>query len=341
MDRRAFYVIVLGLAGCSAGSLQGPDTLVDSGGPDVQQVDEASDDLGPKPFPPVVPGPASELFDCTVEDFELPPRTAASPIDCPIRLDCDVPMVVGHRGVGGQFGSTAPENSIYAIRAALLLGLDGIELDVRHTVDDELVVIHDTTVDRTTSGTGTVSEMTLEQVTALQLVEPDIKPIIGDFSCARVPTLAEAFALTRDRLFIDLDTKTHRVDLVVAAIVEAGLEDQVFISTGDVDRVVEARLLAPHIRIQIRPDTMEDYLQAKAQLSRIPEIVEIPADMIEAMSQDIIEDGAKVFTDVWGADIAYYADENPLAYLDLYAAGAQILQSELPVQVLEALDRWP
>src|SRR5690625_4709245 len=66
---------------------------------------------------------------------------------------------------GGDYES--PENTMYAFTEAVGNGSDMLEMDVHVTVDDELVVIHDDTVDRTTDGTGAVADMTLDDVQAL------------------------------------------------------------------------------------------------------------------------------------------------------------------------------
>ena len=66
-------------------------------------------------------------------------------------------LIFAHRGSAG----THPENTMEAFIAAEQFSADGIELDVQLTLDGELVVIHDTTVDRTTNGTGNVKDFTL------------------------------------------------------------------------------------------------------------------------------------------------------------------------------------
>ena len=68
-----------------------------------------------------------------------------------------------HRG--GAF--EAPENTLFAFREAMLRGADQLETDVAFTADGEIVVIHDTTVDRTTDGSGAVADLTLAEVQAL------------------------------------------------------------------------------------------------------------------------------------------------------------------------------
>lgn len=71
--------------------------------------------------------------------------------------------VVAHRGASGY----APENTFAAFDKAVQMGADYIELDVHRSKDGELVVIHDSTVDRTTDGSGKVGELTVEELNAL------------------------------------------------------------------------------------------------------------------------------------------------------------------------------
>jgi glycerophosphoryl diester phosphodiesterase len=70
------------------------------------------------------------------------------------------PVNVAHRGAS----TLAPENTIEAFRLAVEAGASGLELDVHMTRDGHIVVIHDATVDRTTNGSGAVSEMTLDEL---------------------------------------------------------------------------------------------------------------------------------------------------------------------------------
>lgn len=73
------------------------------------------------------------------------------------------PVNLAHRGAS----ALAPENTLEAFRTAVEAGAGGLELDVHLTSDGQVVVIHDETVDRTTGGTGAVSDMTLEELRAL------------------------------------------------------------------------------------------------------------------------------------------------------------------------------
>jgi glycerophosphoryl diester phosphodiesterase len=328
---------------------------VDLGQPDLGAAEDAATEPGedegpgdvaadpgklpPPRLPPFVPGPPAELYDCTATN-KPPGRLSTIPLGCVLDPECTERMVVAHRGAGGQAGVIAPENSLSAIRAALHMGVDGVELDVRHTKDEVLVLMHDSSLERTTGNTAKVGEMSAAEVTAIPLLPPPNEDAPGDFSCERVPTLADAFELTRDRLFIDLDTKTSRIDLVVAAIAGADLYDQVFISVSDVARAVEAREIDPKIRVQIRPDTILEYEQARALFGRMPEIIEVPSALVADIAARVRQEGGMPFADVFVEDAAAYLKRSGDLYLDLYEEGAGVLQTELPPQVLKALGRW-
>jgi len=73
------------------------------------------------------------------------------------------PLNIAHQGGEDEF----PSNTMYAFRSALKAGADMLELDVGVTKDDQVVVMHDTTLDRTTSGKGTIASHTLKQVEKL------------------------------------------------------------------------------------------------------------------------------------------------------------------------------
>ena len=91
---------------------------------------------------------------------------------------------IAHRG--GPGGSGAPEGTLGAFEASIAAGADWLEFDVRRTADGALVVLHDATVDRTTTGTGPVATMTLAQLQSLDA---------GDG--ARIPTVQEVVAVAK------------------------------------------------------------------------------------------------------------------------------------------------
>lgn len=78
-------------------------------------------------------------------------------------LERTTPLNIAHQGGEDEF----PSNTMYAFKSALKAGADMLELDVGVTKDDQVVVMHDTTLDRTTSGTGTIASHTLKQIEKL------------------------------------------------------------------------------------------------------------------------------------------------------------------------------
>ena len=95
-----------------------------------------------------------------------------------------LPPVTGHRGAKGH----APENTMAGLKKAVDLGARWVEFDVKLTADNELVLIHDDTVNRTSNGKGAVAGMTLSDIRKLDAG----RWFSSDFSGEAVPTLAEA-----------------------------------------------------------------------------------------------------------------------------------------------------
>ncbi|MBE6665796.1 MAG: hypothetical protein E7603_06220 [Ruminococcaceae bacterium] len=105
-------------------------------------------------------------------------------------------FVAAHRGWRSRY----PENTMEAFRAAVELGVDQIETDVRITKDGELVLIHDDKVDRTTNGSGKVCEKTLAELRALDAGNGE-----------KIPTLMELMELVKDHptMTLDLELKEY------------------------------------------------------------------------------------------------------------------------------------
>ena len=85
-------------------------------------------------------------------------------------------LIIGHRGAKGH----APENTLISFQKALELGVDGMELDVHLSTDNQIMVIHDETVNRTTNGNGFVNQLSLQELKALRIADAH-----------QIPTLAE------------------------------------------------------------------------------------------------------------------------------------------------------
>ncbi len=130
-------------------------------------------------------------------------------------------LVVAHRGAHNNH----PECSLPSIHAAIEMGVDIVEIDIRQTKDGHLVIIHDATVDRTTDGSGRVDEMTFEEIRQLRLRMTD-----GTLTDEIVPTLEEALLAVKGRALINLDMKVQTILPETAAVVKAtGTGDHVLL----------------------------------------------------------------------------------------------------------------
>ena len=105
--------------------------------------------------------------------------------------------VAAHRG----FSEKYPENTMPAFRAAIELGVDQIETDVRISKDGVLVLVHDGMVDRTSNGTGVVHDMTYSELMALDFGSWKAEEFKGE----QIVTLRELFELVKDLPDITLD----------------------------------------------------------------------------------------------------------------------------------------
>lgn len=127
--------------------------------------------------------------------------------------------VYAHRGASAEF----PENTLAAFSRAIELGVYGIELDVHLSSDGVPVIIHDDSVDRTTNGTGSVKDVTVEELQKLDA---------GDGE--KIPTLAEVLDLVGDKLHVDIEVKANRAGAAVLDEVR-GRDTRWLISSFDWD----------------------------------------------------------------------------------------------------------
>jgi glycerophosphoryl diester phosphodiesterase len=159
--------------------------------------------------------------------------------------DRTCPLNLAHRGASAY----APENTLAAFRLAADMGADGIELDAKLSRDGAMVVMHDATVDRTTNGSGRVSDLTLAQ---LQRLDAGSK-FGAQFAGERIPTLDEVIDAVGDRLLInvELTNYTSRGDglelRVVELIERRGLVERMMVSSFNPFALRNVKRAAPHV----------------------------------------------------------------------------------------------
>ena len=156
------------------------------------------------------------------------------------------PLVIAHRGAC----DVAPENTLAAFQAALAAGADAVEMDVTRCATGEIVVIHDSTVDRTTDGKGRVGEMdlaTLRELDAGAWFSPK-------FAGERIPLLQEVLELCANRLRVNIEIKGmgwrgDGIDREIAQLIRArGLARGTLVSSFNALALQRTALVAPELQ---------------------------------------------------------------------------------------------
>ena len=135
-------------------------------------------------------------------------------------LNCDekTVMVASHRGDWRNF----PENSLEAIESAIKMGVDIVEIDLQRTKDGELILMHDATLDRTSTGTGMIADTTFAYIKTLKL-----RNGCNIRTKHNVPTLREALKLAKGRVMLNLDKADRYFEQVYELMKETGTTKQI------------------------------------------------------------------------------------------------------------------
>ena len=156
-------------------------------------------------------------------------------------------IVIAHRGDH----TLAPENSLLAIQNAINDGADYVELDIRTSLDSQLVLMHDATVDRMTNGHGKISEMKFDSIRSLQLYNKN-NAASETFT---VPTFEEALSICKNKINIYLDFKNADVKKVYEAILAAHMQDQIVVYINTPMQYVEWRKQVPSMPLILSLNT--------------------------------------------------------------------------------------
>ena len=256
-------------------------------------------------------------------------------------------LVVCHRGDWRNF----PENSIPAIESVIAMKADIVELDIQLTKDSVLVLMHDGTIDRCTTGKGRISDLTYEEIQKHYLKTAHGTRCSLDL---KVPTLREALEVCKDRIVINIDKGYNHYGLVLAMAEEMGMTEQILIkgssSLADIREKMSANkenLLYMPIITPSNPKSMEIFegyiADDEPQLAYeicwnkyTPEV--------ETVMQRLIADGSKLWVNsLWNSlcgglsdDVAWVTSAEEV-YGKLVDMGATMIQTDRPEYLLDYL----
>ena len=238
-------------------------------------------------------------------------------------------MVAAHRAAH----ATYPENSIDAIREAIRLKVDIIEIDVKVSKDGVPFLMHDRTMDRTTNGKGDPEQLTWEELQRLSIVDK------GKVTELKIPSLETALSTAHGKILVDLDLKTDRIDDIVRIVEKTDMQKDVLFF--DSDYAVLQRVHSRNADFMIMPRA---YSAAQADSVIVlfdPPVVHIDFDFYTDETVKIIKASrARAWINALGEpDADIKAGNNKKALKKLVGKGASIVQTDEPALLIKALEK--
>ena len=160
-------------------------------------------------------------------------------------IDLPHPAIIAHRGDKTQ----APENTLAGFQMAVENGADGIELDVKLTADGQVIVLHDQTVDRTTNGSGRISNIEFAAVRELDAGSWFSETFRGE----RIPALEEVFETFGRHTYMNVELTNYAtpgdnlVPKVVDMVKKHGLQNKMLFSSFFARNLQITRSLLPEV----------------------------------------------------------------------------------------------
>lgn len=239
------------------------------------------------------------------------------------------PKIFAHRGAK----AAAPENTIPAFQRALEMGVDGVELDAQITKDGQLAVIHDFDVDKTTSGTGPVSQFTAAELAALDAGSH----FSAEYADVGVPMLPEVLDLLQNQMEINVEIKSQdrqggpEVELVLDLIRERDLYESVLISSFNPITLIKTRYLDKQVRIGfLYYEPLQPHLAAAWT-----------SDLIRPQAlhpyAELVDDALIAWASQNGWDVNTWTVNDVAEAQRLANLGVTTLMSDVPDQLMAAL----
>ncbi len=236
-------------------------------------------------------------------------------------------LVASHRATHNNF----PENSIPAIKESIRLGVDILEIDVKVTTDGIPVLMHDGTINRTTTGKGKLEEMSFEQLNQFFLVD---KGVVTKY---KIPTLEETLLLAKGHILVDLDLKTDKLGPILEVIKKTKTEDIVLFFDDDYNSLSFFDKKNKDFMMMPRAHSLAEADSAIALFQ--PEVVHIDFSFYTPeVVNTIKKHKARVWINALGpVDIAIGNGKEEEALSQLLKNGANIIQTDEPERLLKLL----
>ena len=254
-------------------------------------------------------------------------------------------LVASHRGDWRTF----PENSLPAIRSAIDKGVDIIEIDLKMTSDSVLILMHDASIDRTTTGRGRVCDITFDSICKVSLRAGQGAPTHW-----KVPTLEEALLLCKGRAVVNIDQGFQFYDRSHPLLERTGMLGQTLIkgrlTASEVESVFSAYsencLFMPIINFgkKHHDEILRSYRQLPTPLLAYEVCWPKYTPKVEQFMQEVIAGGSKLWVNsLWPSQNGGLCDDaaiegDPAAvYGQLVDMGATLIQTDRPELLISYL----
>ena len=242
----------------------------------------------------------------------------------------------------------APENSLAAIESSIRLGADVVELDVQKTKDGQLILMHDKTLDRTTTGKGKVVEWTLASIRTLRL-----KNGAALRTKHRVPTLEEALLTAKGRVMVNLDKAYPIFDEIFPILEKTGTVEQIIMKGSkpvaevkkDLGKYLDRIIYMPIVHLD-RPGAMQQIDDFMKELHPVAFELLFESDTCQFPKQvrTKLEGKSKIwYNTLWDTMAGGHDDDKSLENPDegygylIDKLGATIIQTDRTAYLLEYL----
>lgn len=235
-------------------------------------------------------------------------------------------IAAAHRG--GGFLPNWPENAIETMANSVRYAPCIMEIDIQRSSDGVLFLMHDDTLNRTTTGSGLVSEATWQEIQQLYLVDN-----FGTATSYRIPSLAETLEFGNDRMVFALDLKADdAVDEVVDLVSEMGAEDDVFFFADSVEQMVRVYERNPEIHFAL-------YLTSDSRQLLVDQVIASPIPLERLTAFTVAPEADPEYNDalhnlgivsIFGAFIPEYGvttSEAIAVYNDLMSKGVDSIST--------------
>lgn len=224
--------------------------------------------------------------------------------------------IVAHRGACLH----APENTVASALTAARLGADIIELDVRQSLDGVLYVLHDSSVDRTTNGTGLIANMESSELDRLDAGSWYSKK----FSRESVPRLDVFLRSLPRSIGFYIEVKSADADSVAATIRDCGVQERCFTYSESADMRAAMSEAAPWLK------RMLNIRDIDADVNRLDAIREWGAQIVEYHAEDFDFEQLELARGASLETMIYTSELKEALFQDLLAAGIDYLNNDYP-----------